>query len=279
MKKYLLAVPVILLGIILLNLPGIDGQSKVRATEEVVQRNQEVKLYIGSSEWVGQVLSEGERYALIQAFTIEEQEIYTFLQGPRAWEEGVSWSGEWCQMGVKGNSFGNFGCGLCCMANIYDTLSSHKISPWDMCEYAMNVSGYAPRKNAGAIDWGNMKEVLKRCGMTCDVYNKPDSYEKFQEQMAHVKTAIVLVSSDADDTYWKDTPGHYVNIWLYEDESDTVFLAEPGSPDNNRTRIPLKYVYDALKTTSKFQYLAVDEYKEENNLWKTDGIDEKWNQP
>ncbi len=278
MKKYISALAVLLFGVILINLADIGDRKEIKNTKETGQI-QEVKLHIGSGEWMGQVLSLEEKDELIQAFTIEEQEVYTFLQGPRAWEEGVSWSGEWCFMGVKGNSFGNFGCGLCCMANIYDTLSSYTISPWDMCEYAMTVSGYAPKRKAGAIDWGNMKEVLKSCGISCDVYYKPDTYEDFQKQMTQTKSAVVLVCSKDDDTYWKDTPGHYVNIWLYQEDSDTVFLAEPGSPENNRTRIPLRYVYDALKTTSKFQYLAVDEYKEENDLWKTDGIDEEWNQP
>ena len=62
-------------------------------------------------------------------------------------------------------------------------------------------------------------------------------------------------------------------------QDDTVFLAEPGSPTNNRTRIPLRYVYDALKTTSKFQYLLVEQYQEEENQWKESGIDENWNRP
>ena len=97
--------------------------------------------------------------------------------------------------------------------------------------------------------------------------------------MEQMESAIVLISSKEDDTYWKDTPGHYVNIWLYRKEDDTVFLAEPGSPENNRSRIPLRYVYDALKTISTFQYLAVEEYQEEDNQWKADGIDELWNAP
>lgn len=243
------------------------------------EEEQKTKLYVGFGELPGQVISQEERKALIQAFILEEQEVYTFLQGPRSWTEGIFWSGEWCYLSVKGNTFGNFGCGLCCMANIYDTLSPYEVSPWDMCEYARTASGYAPTRKSGAIDWGNMKVVLQSCGMICDVYYKPDTYEAFQAQMAEAKSAVVLVSSNDDDTFWKDTPGHYVNIWLYEPESDTVFLAEPGSPENNRTRIPLKYVYDALKTTSQFQYLAVDEYREENNQWKADGIDEIWNRP
>lgn len=282
MKRYISALWIVLFLLIMVNLAknGVYEENIETMTKKVQQKEEnKIYLHVGAGELLGKAIPVEEREMLIQAFTLEEQEVYTFLQGLRSWQEGVAWSGEWCFLSVKGNTFGNFGCGLCCMANIYDTLSSYEVSPWDMCEYAMSVSGYAPKKKSGAIDWGNMKEVLKKCGVTCDVYYKPDTYEIFQQQMTEAKSAVVLVCSANDDTYWKDTTGHYVNIWLYQEEDDTVFLAEPGSPANNRTRIPLRYVYDALKTTSKFQYLLVDEYREENNQWKADGIDENWNRP
>ena len=283
MKKYISTLCLILFVTVLTisanSTPTGEEASQAVLPAQSEAQETEVKLNIGISECLGQALSEEEKELLIAAFTLEESDVYTFLQGPKSWSKGVAWSGEWCFFGVKGNSFGNFGCGLCCMANIYDTLSPYEVSPWDMCEYAMSVSGYAPKKKSGAIDWGNMKEVLKKCGCSCDVYYKPESYEVFQQQIAQAKSAVVLVSSAEDDTYWKDTPGHYVNIWLYQEEDDSVFLAEPGSPTNNRARIPLRYVYDALKTTSKFQYLLVDKYQEENNQWKADGITESWNRP
>lgn len=283
MRKSISIINILLFALVLLTFAYYERSTGSEAGKEQKQKKQqteqETKLNIGISECLGQAITLEEKRLLIKEFTLEEHEVYTFLQGPRSWEEGISWSGEWCFFGVKGNSFGNFGCGLCCMANIYDTLSPYEVSPWDMCEYAMSVSGYAPRRKVGAIDWGNMKEVLKKCGISCDVYYKPDTYETFQEQMSRAKSAVVLVSSANDDTYWKNTPGHYVNIWLYQEEDDTVFIAEPGNPESNRTRIPLRYIYDALKTVSKFQYLLVDEYNEENNQWRVNGIDENWNRP
>ena len=80
----------------------------------------------------------------------QEQGVYTFLQGPKSWAERRAWSGEWSNQYVRGNYFGNFGCGLCCMANIYCTLTEHTCSPWDMYEYARQVSGYAPSRKIGA---------------------------------------------------------------------------------------------------------------------------------
>lgn len=202
--------------------------------------------------------------------------VYTFLQGPRAFREQRPWSGEWCQQMVKGNSFGGFGCGFCCMANIYSTLTDYECSPWDMFTFAAQVTYYYPTRKSGAIGWEDLQSTLRAAGMQCRVYQKPETYEEFKEQIKKAKSAIVLVSSANDDTFWKDTSGHYVNIWLYQENTDMVFLAEPGNPENNRTWIPLHYVYDALKTISQYQYLTVTSYSEEDNNWKWNGIDDNW---
>ena len=208
-----------------------------------------------------------------------ETDVYSFLQGPKSWGEGRAWSGEWSNQYVRGNYFGNFGCGLCCMANIYSTFSDHTCSPWDMFLYARETSGYTPTKKIGAIGWGDMKTVMRKCGFDAELYIKPQTYEAFREQIKTAKSAIVLVSSHDDNTFWKKTGGHYVNICLYKEETDEVFLADPADPDGNRNYIPLRYVYDALKTVSKYQYLVVEGYSEEQNQWKQDGIDEAWVAP
>lgn len=205
--------------------------------------------------------------------TAEEkaEKVYTFLQGPRAFEEALPWSGEWSKQIVRNNSFGGFGCGLCCMANIYSTLSPYECSPWNMYEFATQASLYYPSRESGAIGWEDMKTTLQHAGFSCSLCNKPENYETFQEQMKRAKSAVVLVCSGNDASFWTDTGGHYVNIWLYREDTDEVFLAEPGSPENNRTWIPLRYVYDALKTVSQYQYLTVDGYSEEENNWKWNG--------
>ncbi len=287
MKKSLSACWNIMFLLLLLHMVEWSETVRVDAVEvqsekieiQVEEKQQTDNVYLGSDGYLDDLLSSQDKETLIEAFNIQENEVYSFLQGPRSWEEGIAWSGEWCAFGVEGNSFGGFGCGLCCMANIYNTLSPYEVSPWDMCEYAMSVTNYAPNWESGAIGWKHMQEVLRFCGVSSYLFHKPASYEEFQKQMEVMKSAVVLVSSKEDDSYWKDTPGHYVNIWMYQKEDDTVFLAEPGSPENNRSRIPLRYVYDALKTASSFQYLAVDEYQEDNNQWKADGIDEVWNSP
>lgn len=221
----------------------------------------------------GQLVASANRSYLTQ------DAVFSFLQGPKSWEERRPWSGEWANEYVKGGYFGNFGCGLCCMANLYGTLTDYDCSPWDMYEYARQVSGYSPTGKTGAIGWGDMKTTLEKCGFHCTLSNKPGDYETFRQQISTTKGAVVLVCSSDDDTYWENTGGHYVNIWLYDPDTDTVFLSDPGSPTRNRSRIPLRYVYDALKTASQYQYLLADNYTEENNQWKQDGIDEIWTAP
>ena len=147
---------------------------------------------------------------------------------------------------------------------------------WDMYEYARQVSGYAPSRKIGAIGWADMKVTLRKSGFDCTLNTKPESYEQFQQEIAASQMAVVLVSSRDDDTYWKKTGGHYVSISLYDASSDQVFLGDPADPDGNRSWIPLRYVYDALKTVSQYQYLLVQDYAEEQNQWMHDGITDAW---
>ena len=113
--------------------------------------------------------------------------------------------------------------------------------------------------------------TLRKSGFDTELCTKPETFEEFKEQMKKAQAAVVLVCSRDDDTYWEKTGGHYVNLFLYEEETEEVFLADPGSPDRNRNFIPLKYAYDALKTVSQYQYLLVYGYSEEKNQWKQDG--------
>ena len=268
----------VILSVVFLGIPILEHNSKPEIIEETKEDTQDIdKLYGGVSCFLRDYNSKIKNNQL-ETISIEQKqdEIYTFLQGPKAWEARREWSGEWCYQYLEGNYFGSFGCGMCCMANIYDTLADDKGSPLDAYKFARKYSGYLPTPRSGAIGGGDMKNCLRKMGMVCDLYYKPDSYEEFQNQMARCESMIVLVTSNEDDTFWKHTSGHYVNIWLYDESDDTVFLAEPGSPTNNRKRIPLRYVYDALKTISQFQYIRVDEYNAKNDTWHPDGIVDNW---
>ena len=213
------------------------------------------------------------------AAALVETDIYTFLQGPKAWNSKTDWSGAWCQEILAGQYFSVFGCGLCDLANIYSTLTAFDCSPLDMYDFAREVSTYSPVDGYGAIDWPEMRDTLLAVGIKSELKTKDGTYEEFQKAIAGAATSIALVTSYEDDTYWQDVEGHYVNLWLYDKSDDTVLLGDSGNPDHNRQRIPLRYVYDALKTSDKYQYMIVTGMDEEANTWKHDGIEGKWTKP
>lgn len=291
MKKYLSACWNLMFLLLLLHMDVTEwnriGRKDIQEEDIEVQVEEKNKTYLGSDGYLKELLSLQNEEALVNTFGVQEQEsypeleesgIYSFLQGPRSYQTGISWSGEWCGFSVEGNTFGSFGCGLCCMANVYNTLSPYEVSPWDMYEHAKISSGYTPGGGYGAIDWQEMRCTLETCGISGELHSKPETYDEFRQQIREAKSAIVLVCSGNDNSFWTATQGHYVNIWLYQ-EDDTVFLADPGNREKNRSRIPLRYVYDALKTGSTFQYFAVKNYAEAENMWRADGIEEDWCRP
>ncbi|MCF0134561.1 MAG: hypothetical protein HUJ72_11900 [Blautia sp.] len=210
---------------------------------------------------------------------LEEENIYTFMQGPVAWNTKADWSGEWCEFNMEGGNFSVFGCGLCALASIYGTMTPYECSPVDMYYYAQLVTDYAPSEGYGAIDWPFLKQTLESAGIANEVFDKDDSFEDFCQAMESAVGAIVLVSSANDASYWKDTEGHYVTIWSYDAETGNVLLSDSGDPEHNRQWIPLSYVYSALKTSGEHQYLLIYSYNEEKNSWKYSGINEEWNAP
>ena len=208
-----------------------------------------------------------------------ETKIYSYLQGPKAWSYKIDWSGAWCHKMIGGQEFGAFGCGLCALANIYSSLTEYECSPLEMYYYAESTTRYTAEDGIGAIDWPELKQVLKSVGITASLKHKNKTYEKFQENIAGAQTAIVLVCSDNDDTYWQNVSGHYVNIWAYDSSDDTVFLADPGNYKHNRRRIPLRYVYDALKTSGSYQYLLVSETDPDTDTWQHEEAGGRWKRP
>ena len=211
--------------------------------------------------------------------SLQETDIYTFLQGPKAWGMRADWSGSWCRDYLAGQEFSVFGCGLCNLANLYGTLTDHDCSPLDMFYYAKEVSNYTPVSGVGAIDWTELKQTLHTVGIECELRNKDDTYEEFQKNVLVSGTVIALISSYNDSTYWQDVEGHYVNLWLYDQDTDTVLLADSGNPEHNRQRIPLRYVYDALKTGAAYQYLAVTGVDKNADTWQHNGIHTVWQKP
>ena len=203
-------------------------------------------------------------------------QIYTYLQGPKSWNQGIDWSGEWGESYMDGGSFGGFGCGLCCMANIYSSLTPYQCSPVDMYRYAKKHTGYG---GGMAIDWGYIRRGLTSLGLHCHVERKQETYHEFRDNIRKSKCAIVLVSSANSTVHWKNTPGHYVTIFEFQEKTEKVFLADSGDPDHNRRWIHLKKVYWSLKTASNWQYLVVSGYDKQKDHWHHKKADGTWNRP
>ncbi len=202
-----------------------------------------------------------------------ENKVYTYLQGPKSWGWKLKWSGEWGNKIIDGGSFGGFGCGICCMANIYCTYSDYKCTPLDMYQFEKSNTGYG---GGGAVDWGFLKGGLVKTGMECDIHHKDSSYSAFKENISNSKCAIVLVSSYNSDEYWKVTPGHYVTIFLYDKEKEKVFLADSGDPKHNRHWVSLRMIYRSLKTSSSWQYITVNDYNKKTDEFRCKKMTGKW---
>lgn len=202
--------------------------------------------------------------------------VYTYLQGPKSWKSRIDWSGKWGKTMYDGGSFGAFGCGLCCLANIYSTEAAGECSPIDMYQYTKKHTEYG---GGGAIAWEYMLQTLDRTGFTAELCHKPGSYEEFRLAVAASMSNIVLVSSANSTCYWKDTPGHYVTIFLYDEQTDRVFLADSGDPDHNRHWVKLKKIYKSLKTDSDYQYLRVTGYVPQQDRWKHSKASGTWVRP
>jgi hypothetical protein len=204
------------------------------------------------------------------------EQVYSYLQGPKSWEKGLDWSGEWGVSFMDGDSFGGFGCGFCCLANVYSTLTDYRCSPVDMYRYAKKHTGYC---GGMAIAWGYMRRTLTSVGFDCHVEKKPQTYQEFAEDIADSDCSIVLVSSNDSAVYWKDTSGHYVTVFAYDRSSDKVFLTDSGDPQHNRQWVSLKKIYRSLKTASSWQYIVVKGYQASKDHWKHKSTSGAWNRP
>ena len=197
----------------------------------------------------------------------------TFLQGPKGWKKRADWSGAWGDKEYDGRRFAGFGCGLCVMANFYTSLTPYQCSPIDMYKYAKKVSSY---EGGSAIDWPQIKMTLEATGFTVDTGRKPKKYKDFQQLISEAKAAMVVISSSDDDSYWKHTPGHYVTILGYRKEDDKIFLGDSGDLKHNRSWIPLKTVYKAIKKSNALHYMRVLDYDPSKDSWKHKKINGDW---
>ena len=210
--------------------------------------------------------------------TVDTRYLYSYFQGPKAWKKKLAWSGYWGDAYIGGRKFGAYGCGLCCMANVYSSITSetYKASPVDMRNFVKKKTGYW---GVGAIDRKYMVVGMRKAGIYCGPKRKPKRYSSFRRDIAKSKCAVVLVSSYDSTCFWKGTPGHYVTIFAYDKKRDRVFLADSGDPKHNRRWISLKKVYRSLKKASRYQYVCVTGYNNKKDAFKNRKARGKWIKP
>ena len=205
-----------------------------------------------------------------------ENAVYTFLQGPKSWGKRLTWSGKWAETYYDGGKFGAFGCGFCCMANIYSSQTTYEASPVDIYKYTKRNTIYG---GGGAVAWEYMESAMQSLGFEVSLRRKPTSYRQFQKMIASNDSAIVLVSSSNSACYWKNTPGHYVTVFLYDKQKDAVFLGDSGDPKHNRQWVALKKIYRSLKTESDYQVMTVTGYQASKDSWKHKKASGTWIRP
>ncbi len=186
-----------------------------------------------------------------------EFQIYSYVQAPGWYYEGDSkWAGDWCYIKAAGREFIYWGCGICCLSNIYSTFQAKPVLPDVVYEWTREKTTYNPDSGVGAVSWSELKTMCTEYGMEARLCTKPKEYSEFQKDIWQSDAAIVLVCKDNDGTLWDYTSGHYVNLWEYDPETDTVFLSD-ASGLHNRARVSLRDIYNALKTASSAQYMIV----------------------
>lgn len=201
----------------------------------------------------------GTDKAADQTLPTDDPRVYSFLQGPKSYKKGLTWSGKWGKRRYDGAKFGAFGCGFCCMANIYCTETAYKANPVTIYKCSKNVTEYT---GGQAIGWGHMKQTLEYMGFTVQSGRKPKKYKTYKKLVKESICSIALVSSYDSEEYWTNTPGHYIVLFGYDEATDTVMITDSGDPSHNRARVGLRVVWRSLKKSSDFQYLNIMSYDE-----------------
>ena len=204
------------------------GEEPEDYTKPVLPQTSGGGMYAGVSAAFGKnIFDAGLIPSDISRFMLEPKEqaslVYSFLQGPKSYGEGIPWAGAWCEEMVGYNKFGGFGCGFCCMANIYSTLTDYECSPLDIFEFAKTASRYYPTSESGAIGWKDMKKTLKAVGFECKNYRKPATYKEFQENFSCVYGEQIVSHKILTDDVKCVKYGNGVSVYVnYGDEETTA---------------------------------------------------------
>ena len=143
-----------------------------------------------------------------------------YKQGDRRWGKVV-----YTSCGNKNQTIANSGCGPTSMADIMATWINSKITPVEMCRYAVE---HGFRTKSSGTAWGFFKSIAKTYGFTGFVQTK---------SMAAAREALkngALVVASMGPGYWTKG-GHYICLWKCDDTY--MYANDPASSKRKRQRL------------------------------------------
>jgi len=143
-----------------------------------------------------------------------------YKQGDKRWGKKV-----YTSCGNRSQTIANSGCGPTSMADIMATWVDSKITPVQMCEYAVR-HGFRTRSSGTA--WGFFKSIATAYGFTGFVQTK---------SMATARAALkngALVVASMGPGYWTKG-GHYICLWKTDDAY--MYANDPASGTRKRQKL------------------------------------------
>ncbi len=143
-----------------------------------------------------------------------------YKQGDRRWGRVV-----YTACGNKNQTIANSGCGPTSMADIMATWINTKITPVEMCRYAVE---HGFRTKSSGTAWGFFRSIAKAYGFTGFVQTK---------SMAAAREALkngALVVASMGPGYWTKG-GHYICLWKTDDT--WMYANDPASSSRRRQRL------------------------------------------
>jgi len=143
-----------------------------------------------------------------------------YKQGDKRWGKVV-----YTSCGNKSQTIANSGCGPTSMADIMATWVDSKITPVQMCEYAVK-HGFRTRSSGTA--WGFFKSIATAYGFTGFVQTK---------SMATARAAIqngAFVVASMGPGYWTKG-GHYICLWKTDDAY--MYANDPASSTRKKQKL------------------------------------------
>ena len=143
-----------------------------------------------------------------------------YKQGDRRWGKVV-----YTSCGNKNQTIANSGCGPTSMADIMATWVNAKITPVEMCRYAVE---HGFRTKSSGTAWGFFKSIAKAYGFGGFVQTR---------SMATAREAIrngALVVASMGPGYWTKG-GHYICLWKCDDT--WMYANDPASSKRKRQRL------------------------------------------